>query len=70
MDKVKNDEKQLTKEEKKALKLEAEKLKLEVAEELGLLDKVKEKGWKDLTARETGQLGGLVAKRKKDKRKK
>ncbi len=63
-------EKSLSKEEIKALKIEAEKLKLEVAEELGLLGKVEEKGWKGLTARETGQLGGIVAKRKKDKTKK
>ncbi len=64
-----SDQKELTKEEKKALKLEAEKLKLEVAEELGLLDKVNEKGWKGLTARETGQLGGIIAKRNKQKQK-
>ncbi len=64
------DEKVLTKEEKKAIKIEAEKLKYEVAEELGLLEKVKDKGWKGLTARETGQLGGIIAKRKKDKSKK
>ncbi len=60
-------EKELSKEEKKAIKLEAEKLKYEVAEELGLLGKVKDVGWKGLTARETGQLGGLIAKRKKEK---
>ncbi len=62
----KTNEKELSKEEKKAIKLEAEKLKYEVAEELGLLEKVKDKGWKGLTAKETGQLGGIIAKRKKE----
>ncbi len=42
-----------------------ESLKLEVAEELGLLDKVVEHGWKSLSAKETGRIGGLVGKRKK-----
>lgn len=43
-----------------------EKLKYEIAGELGLLDKVLEEGWKNLTAKETGKIGGLVTKRKKD----
>lgn len=42
-----------------------EKLKLEVAQELGLLEKVKEYGWKSLTPKETGRIGGLMTKRKK-----
>ncbi len=66
-DKIENKERVLSKEEKKAIKIEAEKLKYEVAEELGLLEKVKDKGWKGLTARETGQLGGIIAKRKKER---
>jgi len=41
------------------------KLKYEIAEELGLLDKVMQSGWKSLTAKETGRIGGLVTKRKK-----
>ena len=41
------------------------KLKYEIAEELGLLDKVLKNGWKSLTAKETGRIGGLVTKRKK-----
>ncbi len=41
------------------------KLKYEIAEELGLLDKVMKNGWKSLTAKETGRIGGLVTKRKK-----
>jgi len=43
-----------------------ERLKYEIAEELGLLDKVAEKGWKGLSAKETGRIGGLVAKKKRE----
>ena len=42
-----------------------EKLKYEVAEELGHLDKVLSQGWKSLTSKETGRIGGLVTKKKK-----
>ncbi len=45
---------------------EKEKLKYEIAEELGLLDKVKEGGWKSLTSKETGRIGGLMTKRKRE----
>ncbi|HHV99584.1 MAG TPA: small, acid-soluble spore protein, alpha/beta type [Clostridiaceae bacterium] len=52
--------------EKKENKLKMEdKLKYEVARELGLLEKVMKYGWKSLTAKETGRIGGLVTKRKK-----
>lgn len=40
-------------------------LKFEVASELGLADKVLKFGWKSLSAKETGKIGGLVSKRKK-----
>lgn len=43
-----------------------EKLKYEIAEELGLLDKVLEGGWKSLTSKETGKIGGLITKKKKE----
>lgn len=43
-----------------------EKLKYEIAEELGLLDQVLEKGWKSLSAKETGRIGGLMTKKKKE----
>lgn len=46
-----------------------EKVKYEIAEELGLLDKVMEHGWKSLTSKETGRIGGLVTKKKRDARK-
>ena len=42
-----------------------EKIRYEIAEELGLLDKVLESGWKSLTSKETGRIGGLVTKKKK-----
>jgi small acid-soluble spore protein F (minor alpha/beta-type SASP) len=42
-----------------------EKLKYEIASELGLLDKVIKFGWKSLSAKETGRIGGLMSKRKK-----
>ena len=34
-----------------------DRLKYEIAEELGLLDKVREGGWKALSSRETGRIG-------------
>ena len=43
-----------------------EKLKYEIAEELGLLDKVMEEGWKSLSSKETGRIGGLMTKKKKE----
>lgn len=46
-----------------------EKVKYEIAGELGLLDKVMEHGWKSLTSKETGRIGGLVTKKKRDARK-
>lgn len=42
-----------------------EKLKYEIITELGLFEKVKNYGWKSLTAKETGKIGGLITKRKK-----
>lgn len=42
-----------------------EKIKFEIAEELGLTDKVKEGGWGALTAEESGRIGGIMTKRKK-----
>lgn len=42
-----------------------EKLKYEIAEELGLLDQVMQKGWESLSSRETGRIGGIVKNRRK-----
>lgn len=38
--------------------------KYEVAKELGIYDKVLEKGWGSLIAEETGRVGGVLRKRK------
>ena len=46
----------------------AEKLKYEIAGELGLLDQVLENGWKSLSAKETGRIGGLMTRRKKQEK--
>lgn len=40
-------------------------MKYEIAEELGLLDRVLAQGWKSLTSKETGRIGGLVTKRRR-----
>ena len=42
-----------------------EKVKYEIAEELGLLDRVMKDGWKSLTSKETGRIGGLITKNKR-----
>ena len=47
-----------------------ETLKYEIATELGLLDKVMDTGWKSLTAKESGRIGGLMTKRRKEQIKK
>lgn len=43
-----------------------ELMKYEIAEELGLLDKVLMEGWRSLSSKETGRIGGLLAKRKRN----
>lgn len=47
-----------------------DRMKYEIAEELGLLDKVKEQGWKSLSAKETGRIGGLMTRRKRERKQK
>lgn len=42
-----------------------EKLKFEIAEELGLADRVRAGGWRSLTAKESGRIGGLITKRRR-----
>lgn len=42
-----------------------EQAKWEVAQELGLFEKVVETGWKSLTGRESGRIGGIISSRKK-----
>lgn len=38
-------------------------MKYEIASELGLIDKALEYGWAELTAKETGQIGGILTSR-------
>lgn len=40
-------------------------MKYEIAEELGLIDKIKKFGWGGLTAKETGRIGGIMTVRKR-----
>ena len=49
---------------------EDEKLKYEIAEELGLLDQVMTEGWKSLSSKETGRIGGLMTRRRREEQKK
>ena len=42
-----------------------ERMKYEIAEEMGLLDKVLSEGWRSLSAKETGKIGGVMTSRKK-----
>ena len=42
-----------------------ERMKYEIAEEMGLLDKVLSEGWRSLSAKETGKIGGMMTSRKK-----
>lgn len=43
-----------------------EQMKYEIAEELGLLDKVLSEGWKSLSSKETGRIGGLITKKRRE----
>ena len=42
-----------------------EQLKFEIAQELGLDEKVLPKGWKSLTSKESGRIGGMITGRKR-----
>ena len=56
--------KQITRED--ILNMDAiERMKYEIAEEMGLLDKVLEDGWRSLSAKETGKIGGMMTSRKR-----
>lgn len=45
-----------------------ELLKFEIAEELGLSEKVLSGGWRSLTAKESGRIGGLITKKKRERK--
>lgn len=55
--------------EKKIILTEDDKLKYEIAEEIGLGDKVAKYGWKSLTSKESGKIGGMIASRRRKKTK-
>ena len=42
-----------------------EQLKFEIAQELGLDAKVLEQGWRSLTSKERGRIGGMMTKRRR-----
>lgn len=46
---------------------DTERMKYEIAEEMGILDKVLEEGWRSLSAKETGKIGGMMTSRKRNK---
>lgn len=62
-------EKKKTKEKKKKEPTPNDIMKMEIAEELGLMDKVDKLGWGGLTAKETGRIGGLMTAKKKKRKK-
>lgn len=43
-----------------------DKLKFEIATELGLADKVISGGWRSLTSKESGRIGGMMTKRRRE----
>ncbi|NLK27624.1 MAG: small, acid-soluble spore protein, alpha/beta type [Clostridiales bacterium] len=47
-----------------------EEMKYEIARELGYLDKVMTSGWKSLTAKESGRIGGIITKKKREMKQK
>lgn len=44
---------------------EQDRMKYEIAEELGLLPKLLEGGWKSLSSKESGRIGGIITNRKR-----
>lgn len=42
-----------------------ESLKLEIAAEIGVYDKVLTQGWRSLTAKESGRIGGMMNRRRR-----
>lgn len=61
--------KKITREEIPSME-EKDRMKYEIAEELGLLDQVLEEGWKSLSSKETGRIGGLMTRRRRKSAKK
>ena len=42
-----------------------EALKLEIAREIGVYEKVLEGGWRSLSAKESGRIGGMMTKKRR-----
>ena len=62
----KRNEKSKTKRKKRSPEqARKEILKYEVAQEIGLAEEIKRKGWDNLTSRELGKIGGHMSQRKK-----
>ncbi len=47
---------------------EEDRVKLEIAEEIGVFDKVVAGGWRCLSARESGRIGGILSRRRRQER--
>ena len=43
-----------------------EEMKLEIAAEIGVYDKVLAGGWRVLSSKESGRIGGILSKRKRE----
>lgn len=43
-----------------------EQMKYEIANEIGVFDKVITNGWGSLSSKESGRIGGILARRKKN----
>lgn len=56
----------MSKKKNKKIETLEDKMKYEIAEELGLTDKIKEEGWGGLTAKESGRIGGIINVRKRE----
>ena len=48
---------------------EDDRMKYEIAQEIGLGEKVAQVGWKGLTSKESGKIGGLMAAKKSKQKK-
>ena len=64
---MKQEKKKKKKKRKKEESPERERLKEEIAKELDLAKDILERGWPNLTSRETGRIGGHMAKRLRGK---
>ncbi len=54
---------------KKKILTQKDIMKFEIAKELGLEDKIENGGWKSLTSKESGKIGGILNKRLRDLKK-